>query len=212
MSQTLLVVVKEVQAIHSSGYIQEVVVLFQMILCSVSQAQLWWEATTGVVLPMQLVVIQSLLDLMVEFGDLCAFVSPFFDSPAVGPEIVLDPVSVNVTSVEDNITLTCSATGFPAPSITWQHNGTTIVAMGRVENNTISSSYYQVTSTLTVRMAMTNDTGNYSCTATSSIGTYSPVNSQVVLVLVQGLLMLSIFEAILLFHFPCIIVLIACVL
>ena len=33
---------------------------------------------------------------------------------------------------------------------------------------------------------MLNDTGNYYCTATSSIASYNPVNSAVVLVLVQG--------------------------
>ena len=77
---------------------------------------------------------------------------------AVGPVIVMAPVSINVTSVEDDIVLTCSVTGFPTPSITWQHNGSLVTEMGRVEISE-TTSYYQRNSTLTVRTAMTNNTG-----------------------------------------------------
>ena len=104
---------------------------------------------------------------------------------AVGPVIVMAPVPINVTSVEDDIVLSCSATGFPTPSITWQHNGSLVTEMGHVEINE-TMSFYQRNSTLIVRTAMTNDTGNYSCTATSSLTFYHPVTSEVVLVLVQG--------------------------
>ena len=104
---------------------------------------------------------------------------------AVGPEIVVAPVSINVTSSEDDLVLSCSATGFPTPSISWQHNNSLVSVMQRVEINE-TTSFFQINSTLTVRRSMTNDTGNYSCTATSPVTFYSPVVSEVVLVLVQG--------------------------
>ena len=99
-----------------------------------------------------------------------------------------DSVNLTVTDIDENITLTCSATGFPVPNITWQYNGNTISALDRVEISSISS-YYQVNSTLIVRIAKIDDTGNYSCTATSSIADYIPVVSTIVMVLVQGWLL-----------------------
>ena len=100
----------------------------------------------------------------------------------VRPEVVLDPVSINVTRVEDNIVLSCSATGFPAPAIVWYHNNTAITTMGRV-NITSSSSHYQTNSTITITSSMTNDTGDYYCNATNTVGT---VSTSVALALVQG--------------------------
>ena len=44
---------------------------------------------------------------------------------AVGPVIDVPPVSLNATSTE-SITLSCDASGFPVPSITWLHNGTEV--------------------------------------------------------------------------------------
>ena len=103
----------------------------------------------------------------------------------VRPEVVLDPVSINVTRVEDNIVLSCSATGFPAPTIVWYHNDTAITTMGRV-NIASTSSHYQTNSTVTITSAMTNDTGDYYCNITSSVSAFGPVSSSVALVLVQG--------------------------
>ena len=100
----------------------------------------------------------------------------------VRPVVVLDPVSINVTRVENNIVLSCSATGFPAPAIVWYHNDTAITTMGRV-NITSSSSDYQTNSTITITSSMTNDTGDYYCNATSTVGT---VSTSVALALVQG--------------------------
>ena len=84
-----------------------------------------------------------------------------------------------------NVTLECSATGFPAPSITWQHNRTIISETSRVRISS-TASYFQTTSTLTVTMSMTNDSGRYFCTATSSVTVFDSVNSTEALVLVQG--------------------------
>ena len=136
----------------------------------------------------KLVWIQQKLQLMVEYVvaiSLCVHLLPAYQFSAVGPEIVLDPVPINVTIMEDDITLTCSSTGFPVPTIFWHHNDFAVTPLERVFFSNMSS-YYQINSTLTIRTAMFNDTGTYSCTATSSIASYSPVNSAVVLVLVQS--------------------------
>ena len=107
-----------------------------------------------------------------------------FTFAAVAPEIETNPVAMNVTR-NHTITLECSATGYPAPSITWWHNRTIISQTIRVSiSNT--SSYFQTTSILTVTMSMTNDSGHYFCTATSSISVFNSVNSTEALVLVQG--------------------------
>ena len=91
---------------------------------------------------------------------------------------------MNVTR-NHSITLNCSATGYPAPSITWQHNRTIISEISRVRiSNT--SSYFQTTSTLTVTSSMTNDSGRYFCTATSSVTEFDSVNSTEALVLLQS--------------------------
>ena len=102
---------------------------------------------------------------------------------AVGPVIVMAPVSINVTSMEDDIVLTCSVTGFPTPNITWRHNDSYVTNMGAHGDINETTSYYQRNSTLTIRTAMTNDSGNYSCTA--NVVSYSQI-SEMVLVLVQG--------------------------
>ena len=107
-----------------------------------------------------------------------------FAFAAVAPEIETNPVSMNVTQTR-SITLNCSTTGYPAPSITWQHNNTIISEMSRVNINNISS-YFRTTSTLTVTMSMINDSGHYLCTAISSVAVFDSVNSTEVLVLVQG--------------------------
>ena len=103
----------------------------------------------------------------------------------VRPEVVLNPVSINVTRIEDSIILSCSATGFPAPSIIWHHNDTAIIPMERISTNT-SSSHFQTNSTININNSMTNDTGTYYCNITSSIGDFGPINSSIALVLVQG--------------------------
>ena len=107
-----------------------------------------------------------------------------FPFAAVAPEIETNPVSMNVTR-NHSITLICSATGYPAPSITWQHNRTTISETSRVCISS-TSSYFQITSTLTVTSSMTNDSGRYFCTATSYVTEFNSVNSTEALVLVQG--------------------------
>ena len=86
-----------------------------------------------------------------------------------------------MTSFEGTIMLSCEATGFPAPVITWFHNDTEV-------NNTSYTSeevnIYTSRSTLTRTMPERNDTGEYYCQA--SVDGYEEVNSDTALVLVQG--------------------------
>lgn len=92
-----------------------------------------------------------------------------------------------MTKIEDDIILTCSAVSFPPSTITWGHNDTTVSNGERVMITTTMPYFFQVTSTLNVSTSMTNDTGNYSCTATSPLGMFQPATSEDVLVLVQGM-------------------------
>lgn len=101
------------------------------------------------------------------------------------PEVVLSPMSINVTRIEDSIILTCSATGFPAPNIVWYHNDTAVTVVECVMVTT-SSARYQTNSSIAITNAVTNDTGDYYCNVTSPVSAFGPINSSVALVLVQG--------------------------
>ena len=98
----------------------------------------------------------------------------------VAPFIEVPPMAMNVTTLED-IILTCTASGYPAPSISWTHNGTTID-----ESITEQNEERMVMSTLIVTGALTNDSGEYLCFATSPIDSFEIVNSGPVTVLAQG--------------------------
>ena len=101
---------------------------------------------------------------------------------AVSPLVTEHPQDMNVTISEGIIILTCTATGFPSPIITWFHNDT-IDTIGSY-NTTIVVNYYTTTSTFMMMSPMVNDSGRYFCRA--SIDGYDDANSDVVTVLVQG--------------------------
>ena len=130
---------------------------------------------------------------------------------AVGPVIDVPPVPVNATSTE-SIILSCDASGFPVPSVTWLHNGTEVSCFrhtGTHEHQLRSQPFItinfqlqddgsrtniteivgnrSISSTLMIGMAMRNDTGNYICNVSSPL--YTSVASEPALVLVQGLLL-----------------------
>ena len=100
----------------------------------------------------------------------------------VAPRIEVPPMAMNVTTTED-IILTCTASGYPIPSISWTHNDTAV-------NESISISITEqdrvTMSTLTVIGAVVNDSGQYECFATSPIGNFTVERSGPVTVLVQG--------------------------
>ena len=108
-------------------------------------------------------------------------------TPTVGPVIVVDPLSVNVSIEVDNITLNCTARGFPIPTITWTHNGTLLTSMDADEVSIVTMDtgmLRTVRSTLVIYSALANNTGDYACIASSPI--YSDVTSTTARVLVQG--------------------------
>ena len=100
---------------------------------------------------------------------------------SVSPMVTEHPQDQNVTGFEGTIMLSCTATGFPAPSITWFHNGT-------MENSTSvmaeDINFYTTKSTFSRTMAETNDSGEYFCRA--EIDGYNSVDSNKAMVLVQG--------------------------
>ena len=102
----------------------------------------------------------------------------------VAPLIDVPPMDMNVTTTED-IILTCTASGYPAPSISWTHNGTTVSENISI-NITEQDEDRMTLSTLTVTGADFNDSGQYECFATSPIGSFQTVESGPVTVLVQG--------------------------
>ena len=90
------------------------------------------------------------------------------------------PRDQNVTSFEGTIMLNCTATGFPAPTITWFHNNT-------MEDNTSYTSgminNYTTRSTFILSIPATSDS-MYLCRA--AINGYDDVDSSRITVLVQG--------------------------
>ena len=107
----------------------------------------------------------------------CAFKS-FMSSTclSVAQIITQPPMDTNVTRTEE-LQLTCTAEGFPLPSIIWTHNGTDIDAEDM-------SMGIELTSTLTVTNTSFSDSGDYTCRAESS--EFPAVTSDTVLVLIQG--------------------------
>ena len=103
---------------------------------------------------------------------------------AVAPTILVSPSPLDVTRVEEAISLSCNASGFPVPTVSWSHNGTDVTANTRLS---IETQYgdRSVLSTLGIAaMNVTvNDSGEYVCTASSSFG--DAVHDSA-LVLVQG--------------------------
>ena len=102
----------------------------------------------------------------------------------VAPLIDVPPMDMNVTTTED-IILTCTASGYPAPSISWTHNGTNVSESISI-NITEQNGERMTVSTLTVTGADFNDSGQYECFATSPIGSFQTLESGPVTVLVQG--------------------------
>ena len=104
---------------------------------------------------------------------------------SVAQIITLPPMDENVTRTEE-LQLTCTAEGFPHPSINWTHNGTDIDAAvsSDIAITEDTSMGIELTSTLTVTNTSFNDSGNYTCRAESS--EFPAVTSDTVLVLIQG--------------------------
>ncbi len=106
----------------------------------------------------------------------------------VAPMILVFPVAVNVTRIQDNISLTCNASGFLVPQIMWTHNMTGVNDSNDRVSIVEDPGQRSLLSTLTITRAMTNDSGQYECIVTSPVATYDQVLSGPVTILVQGTL------------------------
>ena len=100
---------------------------------------------------------------------------------AVSPLVTGQPQDMNVTILNDSIILSCTATGFPPPNITWFHNGT-LDAIGSYATDIVND--YTSRSTFMKLSPMTNDSGGYFCRA--AVNGYDNASSNIVTVLVQG--------------------------
>ena len=96
----------------------------------------------------------------------------------------MGPSAMNAT-LSGSFTLVCSASGYPVPTIEWTHNGT-LVNEDRVTISPQLITSRPVMSTLAVSMAAINDSGDYTCIVTSSIGDFQNIAAGPVTVLVQG--------------------------
>ena len=106
---------------------------------------------------------------------------------SVAPLLLVGPSAMNGT-LSENFTLVCNASGYPVPTIIWTHNGT-LVNEDENDRATITPQWItsrSVMSTLAVSMAAINDSGDYACIVTSSIGDFQNITAGPVTVLVQG--------------------------
>ena len=94
----------------------------------------------------------------------------------VAQPIVTTPDMVNPTE-DDHLTITCTATGVPVPSVTWSRaNGSSLTdsryVIGNISSIMIVNDVYQVTRSLTIMNIVRADMGAmYSCTVTNVVNT-----------------------------------------
>ena len=84
------------------------------------------------------------------------------------PAIIELPVDQLAKQLGGSVSFTCSARGFPCPTISWEHNlepvsGDYTVVTDNCSNDT-------VTSMLTVHNVTSDDNGSVSCIATVNLG------------------------------------------
>ena len=101
----------------------------------------------------------------------------------VSPTVIEHPQNQNIIGFEGTVTLNCTATGFPAPMITWFHNDT---LENSISYTAEAINVYTTRSTFEFMMSMaeTNNSGTYFCRA--AVDGYDDVDSNMATVLVQG--------------------------
>ena len=95
------------------------------------------------------------------------------------------PQNTNV-SIHDDFTLSCTASAFPLPNITWFHNSSLVVETSLITifQTTTNRTF---TSTIMTANATSSDSGTYVCRASAPPGTdFNTTDSNSALVLVQG--------------------------
>ena len=100
----------------------------------------------------------------------------------VSPRFITNPEASQEVVINGGFSLTCTAEGFPRPSIIWFMNDT-MISNGVSDFNT---SMTVLTSTLTISNANFNDSGMYYCQAVSSEFADLNVTSGVGIIAVVG--------------------------
>ena len=101
--------------------------------------------------------------------------------PVVGPHFIINPTANQEVVINETLTLTCSAEGFPIPSIVWFMNNTMISNKITNVESTMNTS-----STLIISNANFNDSGMYYCQAVSSEFPDVNVTSTIAIITVVG--------------------------
>ncbi len=90
------------------------------------------------------------------------------------PKVTFHQLNANLTSKEgDDVTLSCNATAFPKPTISWTRNGLLLNTTDNSRIDLISSTddKKQLTITeLTIRDVNRRDSGEYRCVGSNKLG------------------------------------------
>ena len=100
----------------------------------------------------------------------------------VGPHFITNPTASQEVIINREFRLTCSAEGFPIPSIVWFMNNTMISNGMTIVQSTLNVN----SSTLIISNANFNDSGMYYCQAVSSEFPDLNVTSTTAIVTVVG--------------------------
>ena len=96
------------------------------------------------------------------------------------------PQSANV-SIADSFTLSCAASAYPLPNISWWHNSTLVDKANPLITVNQTSEPRVVTSVITIVNATTSNGGTYVCVVGTPPGTnFSTTSSNAAVILVQG--------------------------
>ena len=99
----------------------------------------------------------------------------------VGPHFIINPIADQEVVINGTLTLTCSAEGFPIPSIVWFMNNTMISNKITNVESTMNTS-----STLIISNVNFNDSGMYYCQAVSNEFPDVNVTSTIAIITVIG--------------------------
>ena len=114
-------------------------------------------------------------------------VSGFVLLSTVGPRFTVNPVASQEVVINGTLTLSCSAEGFPRPSIVWYTNNN-VITNGVTS---VKESMNVYSSTLTIRDAQFDYAGEYYCHAVSSEFPDLNVISTVAIITVVGKLVIN---------------------
>ena len=85
------------------------------------------------------------------------------------PNIAAFPTSQTV-ALYSQLTLICTATGFPTPMITWRRNGTNYTSSNSQNISVMQPTDALIISKIVIDSVMWRDAGFYECVANNSLG------------------------------------------